>query len=1234
MADLITDYLSVKKCGWRKIDLSKGFRRLISRFLIIILVLTGNLHCIAKEEDTVYLQENFDALATGSSPSMFDKLVNENTRMYIEERSKTDKRLVLEGTENNLFIQGTFRSIISGKMYLSTDFDFEKINSSQLMLELRDSSGNSEVIARFQNGLILDMNGICGKYIENKVYRLEAQIDFDAGEISMWINDKLVTRESNTGKLENLYFARVQLTKIAGYSKVGIDNFLIRSGVRDEQTDSADNINGNGEINVKNKMKNAAAFYRNRKNIMFNGVKTSVSAAPFEADGTLYMPLKEMMRLYSGSVKYNEATAAVEVAFKNNKYLLRGGESTINKNGAEEAFTNAVRIDDGVTYIPVNMLCSIIEKELFFDSSNGLAIISDEKDFISWEDNLDLLNEIVSSFIYTDYTDAQLLGMLRENNPGNAHPRIMATQADFERLKALSETDEVVKKGFESVIKTADGILNQPASTYEKSDGLRLLPVSRRVLDRVASLAMSYKLTGEEKYAERAWIELYFVTYFPDWNEVHFLDVAEMSAAFAIGYDWLYDYLNDEQKERLRTAMIEFGLKKVMDDYEKNDRQRTYRWSEAVPPNNWTMVCNGGLAMSALAIADDLSGEDKELCGKVLEYGLVNVRRALSLFAPSGSYTEGANYWNYATRYYVFYMKSLETALGGDLGYFDVPGMSNTVEFVESLNGPAGYYNFSDASSGAGVLRPAQMMWFAEKLNKGYLANPRIDGIKDGKFTPEWEDMIYYPRGENPGEEKMPLDKYSDVVETITMRSSYEDDALYVGFHNGSNAESHSHLDLGGFIIDSQGQRFITELGYDDYNLAGSVYDRYRYRAEGHNTLVINPGKDPDQEINANAKIIKHDEKPRGAYAVADLTSAYSSAESIKRGIMLEDGRKSVVVSDEISLKAPSEVWWFAHTEADIKISEDGKTAVLTRKGKKLKAELITEGRFEEAPAKPLPTSPTVSGQNENVGFRKLAVHLNNFKAGVIQVRFSDYYSSAQTGKVEELSKWDIPEGELQYSSVDGIQIDGSPLEGFRQDIYSYTIKVAGGQTAQNIVTSDGEVIDFRDKNKVTGTVAVNARDDNKAQKSYVITFEKEHLINVPDWLSRIPVKSFEASAEPQIENSAKNAFDTSFETRWAAEGHCTMTMDIGYVQPVYAVGISFWKGYERTSPVTIEASEDGISYTVVYEGESQGNSEEVEVFDTDNVSARFIRVNFYGTNVGTWNSILDLSVLKQKKFE
>ena len=103
-------------------------------------------------------------------------------------------------------------------------------------------------------------------------------------------------------------------------------------------------------------------------------------------------------------------------------------------------------------------------------------------------------------------------------------------------------------------------MLKQTPSRYEIPDGLRLLATSRRVVQRVYTLALLHRLDGDQRYAERAWQELAAAANFPDWNPRHFLDTAEMTHAFAIGYDWLYDVWTPEQRATLQQAMVEKGL--------------------------------------------------------------------------------------------------------------------------------------------------------------------------------------------------------------------------------------------------------------------------------------------------------------------------------------------------------------------------------------------------------------------------------------------------------------------------------------------------------------------------------------------------------------------------------------------------------------------------------------------------------------------------------------------------
>ena len=84
--------------------------------------------------------------------------------------------------------------------------------------------------------------------------------------------------------------------------------------------------------------------------------------------------------------------------------------------------------------------------------------------------------------------------------------------------------------------------------------GKRLLDKSRECLRRVFMLSYAYRTTGEEKYIARAEKELLAVAAFEDWNPTHFLDVAEMTMAVAIGYDWLFDKLSMQTRARLREA--------------------------------------------------------------------------------------------------------------------------------------------------------------------------------------------------------------------------------------------------------------------------------------------------------------------------------------------------------------------------------------------------------------------------------------------------------------------------------------------------------------------------------------------------------------------------------------------------------------------------------------------------------------------------------------------------------
>jgi hypothetical protein len=222
-----------------------------------------------------------------------------------------------------------------------------------------------------------------------------------------------------------------------------------------------------------------------------------------------------------------------------------------------------------------------------------------------------------------------------------------------------------------------------------------------------------------------------------------------------------------------------------------------------------------------------------------------------------------------------------------------------------------------------------------------------------------------------------------------------------LGVKGGDNTFNHWHLDLGTFILQAQGERWIIDSGteketYQTHRNKRQRWEFYRVRAEGHNTLVLNPAsasKGCDQNQKAKAPITAFESKPEGTRFVMDLTDAYKGlVTSAKRTFALTRSRQEVVVEDVVVAEKPADLWWFAHTEAEVRVAPDGQSALLVQHGKKFAVALerAPDGtRLGVMDARPLPTSPDPDVQNRNEGRRKLFIHLPEAQAVTLRVRFA-----------------------------------------------------------------------------------------------------------------------------------------------------------------------------------------------------------------------------------------------------
>ncbi len=556
------------------------------------------------------------------------------------------------------------------------------------------------------------------------------------------------------------------------------------------------------------------------------------------------------------------------------------------------------------------------------------------------------------------------------------HPRLLASRADFDRIRRDVVAVPKLAEWWSKMKPEADRLLRTEPAKYEIPDGLRLLGVSRAVLTRSYLLGLAWRITGDRGYADRLARELTAVAAFEDWNPRHFLDTAEMAHAVGVGYDWCFDAFTPEQRGTFRKALVAKALEPARQIHQEAASKSG--WPRA--RHNWNQVCNGGITLGALAIAEDAP----DLAAALVAAAVESIRIPMAEFAPDGAWSEGPAYWNYAVIYNVAMLAGLTTALGTDFGLSDMPGFAETGFFPLHLTGPLRRtFNFADGRDG--LLRAPQMHWLATRFQRPQFARYARDAA-----APHPLDILWHnPRLADEATPPEPLDRHFRGAEIVTLRSGWPanplrpgspDPGLFLGFKGGDNKANHSHLDLGSFVFDALGVRWASDPGPENYSVPGYFgAQRWSYakaRAEGHNTLVLNPDAEPDQDPRAAAPILRFESRPNDALAITDLSAAYARhASRVHRGVSLQEGRTRVLIQDEIDADQPVDLFWFFQTSAKIELQ--GRQATLTQGKARLLATILSPAtaEFSDMPNVPLPTSPkTVTGSM--FGGHKLAIQL------------------------------------------------------------------------------------------------------------------------------------------------------------------------------------------------------------------------------------------------------------------
>ncbi|MBT6767164.1 MAG: hypothetical protein HOA90_21745, partial [Prolixibacteraceae bacterium] len=420
-------------------------------------------------------------------------------------------------------------------------------------------------------------------------------------------------------------------------------------------------------------------------------------------------------------------------------------------------------------------------------------------------------------------------------------PKLILTPQIEKELKSKLKSDPLVQRYYQYLKDESIHILEKPLLKREL-EGFRLLAVSREMVERMGALCMVYRIEKDPLILKRIDEEIQTVCNFIDWNNQHYLDVAEMSFAVALGIDWVGKWLPKETVQLAKNSLIEKGIKPSFDE-----SNRRMFWISGT--NNWNAVCHGGMIAAALVTADI----NPELSAQTISRALEKLPGSLSEYAPDGIYPEGPTYWGYGTSYTVVAANSLKTALGSDFGISKSPGFMESPSFVLQATAPSGEaFNFADCGSTNRGRVAVLMTWFASKTGDDLYLDSEFFAKPENMGRMAAPGLIWLSQFEKKKSSSLTTQWHGNGKNPVAIFRDKEND-FYLGAKGGKAHLSHGNMDAGTFVFELNGVRWVIDPGNQSYyplnkigfNLSGHCQDCPRWtlltkRNDAHSTITVN----------------------------------------------------------------------------------------------------------------------------------------------------------------------------------------------------------------------------------------------------------------------------------------------------------------------------------------------------------------------------------------------------------
>ena len=493
----------------------------------------------------------------------------------------------------------------------------------------------------------------------------------------------------------------------------------------------------------------------------------------------------------------------------------------------------------------------------------------------------------------------------------------------------------------------------------------RILKECQKPTGDVAALALAHLLTGEEKYAQGAKAALWKILDDPRWDQPDIMKGGMQLATVATGYDWLYGFLTEDERARVREVTISKGIELVA------QACRDYAWWTAWTRCNWGMVTFSGAGLACLS----LLGED----ARVLDNLPIILNRFVLWIEdapPDGGWGESLSYYDFAWSHGIQLVDALANVSSGKLNlygfsflrqnfslplYFSLPDESGFVSFSNlgpmSL-GVTDYEQLVEEESNRTALGAMSLGATNPILRRlaGKYQNPYAQWLADrveGRPSPlefVWWDAELSSRAPT----ELPRAKLFASIDWASLRSDWMDpQALLLAMKGGHNDWDHHHLDHNSFVLHGFGERLLIDQGFAWPTPPSKI--PYANSTLAHNTLLVNgKGQLDGATYYAGGRGEYEHFTPLSDFVTTELYDAVMG--DAKRAYPPEDLSEYIrqllfmrpryfVLFDAVEAPAPSTFEWLFHTYGRIEV--DGDTVRISAGNAVLSMKLLAPARFD-----------------------------------------------------------------------------------------------------------------------------------------------------------------------------------------------------------------------------------------------------------------------------------------------